>query len=83
VSPARLPQLATVAFAASGSARFTPRTRHGIAALLSWVMKVVSDSWPELKRHSVACHGYRQEQRKFYAPAVSMFTSSTLAFTAR
>ena len=42
-----------------------------MASLLSWVMKVVRDNWSELKRHSVACHGCRQDQRKLYLPVVS------------
>jgi hypothetical protein len=44
VNPVRLPPLATAAFVASGSAWFTPRTKHGTAALLSRAMKVARDS---------------------------------------
>ena len=40
-------------------------------------MKVVRDSWSEPKQYSVACHDCRQDQRKFYAPAVSMFDLDT------
>jgi hypothetical protein len=43
-NPARPLLHATVAFAANGSARSTPRTKHGIAALLSWAMKMARDS---------------------------------------